>query len=85
MDNRENLWAIVLAAGNGRRLAPFLRRRGHQRPKQFCAILGQRTMLEHTWKRVEMIVPRERVLTVADARLWKGERNEMPSLWKLDP
>ncbi len=61
-------WAIVLAGGGGQRLQPFLRRRGHEHPiKQFCAIIGRRSMLQHTWKRVEMIVSRERVLTVIDA------------------
>ena len=68
MDSDQHLWGIVLAAGNGERLQPFLRRCGHPHPvKQFCAIVGRRTMLQHTWDRIEMLVPRERVVTVIDA------------------
>lgn len=64
----EYLWGIVLAGGNGERLQPFLRRCGHPHPiKQFCAVVGRRTMLQHTWDRLEMLVPRERVVTVIDA------------------
>ncbi len=62
------LWAVVLAGGSGTRLEPFLRESGHPRPvKQFCAIVGQRSMLQHTWDRAEMLVPPSQVLTVVDA------------------
>jgi mannose-1-phosphate guanylyltransferase len=68
MDSMGQLWGIVLAAGNGKRLESFLRRRGHHLPsKQFCAVIGHRTMLQHTWHRVEMMVPREKLITVVDA------------------
>lgn len=74
------LWAIVLAGGGGQRLQPFLRQRGHEHPiKQFCAIIGHRTMLQHTWKRAEMIVPREHVLTVIDAGHADTFRNQLAS------
>lgn len=63
-----HVWGIVLAGGSGERLQSFLRRTGHPHPiKQFCAVVGRRTMLQHTWDRVEMLVPRERVVTVIDA------------------
>lgn len=68
MNSDQHLWGIVLAAGSGERLQPFLRRCGHRHPiKQFCAVVGRRTMLQHTWDRIEMLVPRERVVTVIDA------------------
>ena len=80
MQNCGQLWAIVLAAGSGERLEPFLRRQGYQRPiKQFCAIIGRRTMLQHTWKRVEMIVPREQVLTVVDLKHRDTFRSQLAS------
>lgn len=67
-NDKGHLWGIVLAGGSGQRLQPFLRRHGHWHPiKQFCAVVGRRTMLEHTWQRIEMLVPRERVVTVIDA------------------
>lgn len=64
----DDLWAIVLAGGSGCRLQSFLRDRGCRYPiKQFCAITGRRTMLEHTWQRVELLVAAEHMLTVVDA------------------
>jgi mannose-1-phosphate guanylyltransferase len=68
MTTQGDLWAIVLAGGRGQRLEAFLRRQGHLHPiKQFCNIVGRRTMLEHTWARVEMLMAHERVLTVIGA------------------
>jgi len=32
--------------------------------KQFCAVIGRRSMLEHTLARVERLIPRERILVV---------------------
>ena len=58
MARNQHLWGIVLAAGSGERLQPFLRRCGHQHPiKQFCAVTGRRTILQHTWDRLELLVP----------------------------
>ena len=68
MKSAGKLWAIVLAGGRGRRLKAFLRRRGHPHPvKQFCAIIGRQSMLQHTWRRAELAVRSARVLTVIDA------------------
>lgn len=68
MTNTGDLWGIVLAGGSGQRLQPFLKRLGHENPiKQFCAITGDRTMLEQTWQRAERLIPPARVLTVVDA------------------
>lgn len=78
MENTGHVWVIVLAGGSGLRLQTFLRRRGHERPiKQFCAIIGRRTMLQHTWERAEMIAPRERVLTVVDAGHARAFRDQL--------
>jgi mannose-1-phosphate guanylyltransferase len=60
-----HLWGIVLAAGEGTRVRAFLARLGHGRGiKQFCAVIGRRSMLEHTLARVERLIPRERILIV---------------------
>jgi len=56
---------IVLAAGEGKRLEPLVRQlRGDSLPKQYVTFIGRRSMLEHTFARVEKLVPRERVFTV---------------------
>jgi hypothetical protein len=45
----ENLWAIVLAAGQGTRLSTITRAlHGCDRPKQFAALSEGRTLLERT-------------------------------------
>jgi hypothetical protein len=42
-------WSLVLAGGDGRRLRPLTRRiSGDERPKQFCKVLGQETLVEQT-------------------------------------
>jgi mannose-1-phosphate guanylyltransferase len=54
----DHLWGIVLAGGEGKRLQEFIRKRyGTERPKQYSAIIGKRTMLRHTLDRVERIIP----------------------------
>jgi mannose-1-phosphate guanylyltransferase len=59
------LWGIVLAGGEGTRVRAFLQHLcGGRGIKQFCAVLGRRSLLEHTLARVERIIPRERILVV---------------------
>jgi mannose-1-phosphate guanylyltransferase len=63
-----NVWAVVLAGGRGTRLQQFIRHiTGSDRPKQFCRIVGTRSMLRHTWDRAGRIVPADRILTVITA------------------
>lgn len=53
-----HLWGIILAGGEGRRLQDYIRSRyGIERPKQYSAIVGNKTMLRHTLDRVEKIIP----------------------------
>lgn len=63
-----NVWVVVLAGGRGTRLQQFIRHvTGSDRPKQFCRIVGTRSMLRHTWDRARGIVPADRILTVITA------------------
>ncbi len=67
-DRRENLWAIVLAAGEGTRLSPLTRSLyGWDVPKQFAALWGERTFLARTLDRIAPIVPRERTIIVVSS------------------
>lgn len=60
-----NLWGIVLAGGDGRRVRYLMRRlTGTDLPKQYCAVIGRRSMLQHTWDRVATVIPRDRIVTV---------------------
>ena len=63
MPNRP--WAVVLAGGEGKRLRSLTTRiAGDDRPKQFCALLGEKTLLEQTVRRADLIVPREQTMIV---------------------
>jgi mannose-1-phosphate guanylyltransferase len=58
MAGTDHLWGIILAGGEGKRLQEFIRKRyGSERPKQYSAIIGKRSMLRHTLDRVEKIIP----------------------------
>ena len=58
-------WTLALAGGDGVRLTEYVQRRFGQRiPKQYCALLGTRSMLEHTLDRLNKITPASRTLTV---------------------
>jgi mannose-1-phosphate guanylyltransferase len=62
---RVALWAIVLAAGEGQRLAPVTRMLyGHPLPKQFAALDGARTLLQSTLDRVRDEIPKARTVVV---------------------
>lgn len=62
---KDRLWGIILAGGDGQRLRPFIRSHlGLERPKQYCALLGTRSMLRHTIARAERLIPHHRLLTV---------------------
>lgn len=64
-EHTRHRWGVVLAGGEGRRLEDFLKRElGLNRPKQFCAIVGKRSMLRHTIDRVSSIIPAHRLMTV---------------------
>src|SRR5262249_49305328 len=59
------LWGIVLAAGEGTRVRAFLSELcGGRGIKQFCAVIGRRSMLQYTLDRVERLISRKRILIV---------------------
>jgi mannose-1-phosphate guanylyltransferase len=58
-------WTVALAGGEGCRLAAYVQDRfGYARPKQYCRLLGARSMLEHTLDRLNEVVPPSRTMTV---------------------
>ena len=62
---RTSATAIILAAGDGNRLAPLTRKiAGYNVPKQFCSLLGEETLLAQTRRRVSLSVSHERTVTV---------------------
>lgn len=65
-DDSDDLdWTLALAGGEGVRLMTYVQRRfGKRIPKQYCCLLGERSMLEHTLERLNQIAPPSRTLTV---------------------
>lgn len=60
-----NLWAVILAGGDGTRLRSLTRAiAGDDRPKQFCPILRNETLLDQTRRRVAISVPPANTMTV---------------------
>ncbi|HEY6122528.1 MAG TPA: sugar phosphate nucleotidyltransferase [Pyrinomonadaceae bacterium] len=58
-------WAVILAGGDGTRLRALTRSiTGDERPKQFCPIVGGRTLLDQTRDRVAASVSADRTLFV---------------------
>ena len=63
--NQKHRWAIIFAAGNGTRLKPLTRAiTADDRPKQFCPIFGDRTLLEQTQRRVAFLFNPTQTLTL---------------------
>jgi mannose-1-phosphate guanylyltransferase len=58
-------WTLALAGGEGVRLSDYVQQRfGRRIPKQYCCLLGSRSMLEHTLDRLNRLTPASRTLTV---------------------
>ncbi len=75
-------WVIVLAGGAGRRLRMLTADAfGRTVPKQYCALRGERSLLQMALARAERKAPRERQLVVVDRAhepWWSRELAEFP-------
>lgn len=82
MTDRDNRWALVLAAGDGRRLQGLTQTAtGTVVPKQFCSLNGGLSFLEETVQRAQTVVSRERICAVVasgHARHWGRLLESMP-------
>jgi mannose-1-phosphate guanylyltransferase len=62
---QNNRWAVILAGGEGTRLRSMTRTiAGDDRPKQFCPLVDDCTLLEQTRQRVSMSIDSNRTLIV---------------------
>lgn len=76
---RENqLWAIVLAGGEGTRLTETTQRLyGSGLPKQFLSFGRQRTFLQATVERIAPLIPPERTIVVVSSRYEELAREQL--------
>lgn len=64
-DSASIRWTLALAGGEGVRLSEYVERRfGRRIPKQYCCLLGNRSMLQHTLERLNKITPASHTMTV---------------------
>ena len=66
-EERKHEWAVILAGGDGTRLKSLTRRiTDDERPKQFCPVMGDVTLVEETQKRVAIELAKERTVFVVN-------------------
>ena len=69
----EHTYAVIMAGGGGTRLWPVSRK---ERPKQLLPLLGQETLFQSTVKRLENLIPPERILVVTVEEQAREMRNQ---------
>jgi mannose-1-phosphate guanylyltransferase len=75
-----HLWAVVLAGGDGIRLRDLtLRIAGDARPKQFCRIVGGKSLLSQTRARLEPLFLSDRQVFVVSRTHEKYYREDLTS------
>ena len=81
---RHGLWAVLLAGGDGTRLQSLTTRiEGDARPKQFCRITGEQTLLAQTRRRISPLFDPDRVIAVVTKkheRFYSGELIDSPRI-----
>jgi mannose-1-phosphate guanylyltransferase len=71
------LHALIMAGGGGTRFWPRSRQ---NKPKQFLALAGERTLLQQTVERIEALVPPERTWVITGAAYAVETARQLPQL-----
>jgi mannose-1-phosphate guanylyltransferase len=83
----EHRWGVILAGGDGTRLQPLTRLAcGDNRPKQFCPLLGGKTLLAHTRRRIAKAIDPDHVLFVLTKKhepFYKRALEAIPGFQKI--
>lgn len=85
--DKENRFAVILAGGDGARLRSITKViAGDDRPKQFCSILDEESLLDKTRHRTGRVVPSENTffsLTKRHERFYDVALREVPDQLKV--
>ena len=77
-----HIWAVVLAAGEGKRLSALTAdETGRHVPKQFCSLRGGPSLFGLALARASAVVPRDRVCAVMakeHEHWWRQKPHELP-------
>ena len=83
MKSVQMTWALVLAGGDGTRLAALTRDGlGNQVPKQFCSLSGGQALVQDAVQRARHVAPRERTCVIVaeqHQRYWRRQLQELGS------
>src|SRR5713101_1926767 len=75
-------WGVLLAGGDGARLQSLTSRiEGDTRPKQFCRMLGDETLLTQTRRRISPLFDGDKMITVVTEKheeFYSRELNDLP-------
>lgn len=74
-------WGVLLAGGDGSRLRPLTTCiEGDERPKQFCRILGERSLFGESLRRIAPLFDLQRTIAVVTRKHEKYYSNELGGL-----
>ena len=83
MSRRSNLWAVVLAAGDGTRLACLTQDPdGYAVPKQFCSLDGGEALVQEALQRARQIAPSDQVSVIVarqHSHYWRHVLCDVPA------
>ena len=74
---RQNVIALILAGGQGKRLWPLSTR---ERPKQFCNLIDVKSMLQLTVDRIVDLIPMDRIFVCTASGYVKLVTKQLPDL-----
>ncbi len=73
----DRVYAVVLAGGRGERFWPLSTAK---RPKQLLTLVGERPMIAETVRRLDGLVPKQRILVVTNAEIAATTRALLPEV-----
>jgi len=71
------VYAVIMAGGSGTRFWP---KSTQELPKQFLSLVGEGTMIQNTAKRIEPLIPQERILVVTNDDYVNIVKEQLPSV-----